>query len=114
MNFEGKIIIPAEHDWSTGFSEGLVSLRKSGKDEKYGAFDVNGNVIIPFEYEDVLFFKGGLAEVKKDGKYGVIDKDNKVVIPIIYDKFEATYRGLFGARKDGEYFLLNHRNQELP
>lgn len=50
------------------------------KDGKYGVMNVNGDIIIPAEYEEINEVKDSIFVAKKDGKYGVIDKDKNTKI----------------------------------
>jgi hypothetical protein len=50
---------------------------------KFGSIDSKGNIIIPFEYDEITSFEGNeIAIVKKNGKYGVINSKNEIIIPI--------------------------------
>lgn len=42
-------------------------------------------MLIPFIYDSVSCFCGGLAVVRDNGKSGVIDMKGNLVIPFIYD-----------------------------
>lgn len=61
-------------------------------DNKFGFFDIEGNELIPYEYDDAEPFANGYAIVgKKKEKstqrnHGVINKDNQVVVPIQFSK----------------------------
>lgn len=53
-------------------SNGMLTLRKS---KKYGAFNVNGDLIIPFIYNNAFEFSDeGIAWVNYNGRGGYIDK----------------------------------------
>ena len=52
-----------------------------GQDGKLGAIDKAGNVIIPFQYEELWPFSWGLSVFKQDGKCGYLDTSGNVVIP---------------------------------
>lgn len=54
----------------------------------YGFMDYSGETIISAQYEQLGFFKEGLALAMKNGRFGYIDKGNRTIIPFIYD--EAT------------------------
>ena len=47
------------------FSEGLLSVKKSGL---YGYINEKGEVVIPFRYEEAEKFLNGFAKVKREGK----------------------------------------------
>lgn len=50
-----------------------------------GRIFLEGEVIIPFEYEDADEFENGLAMVRLNGRWGCIDTTGKIMIPILYD-----------------------------
>ena len=71
-----------EEDWSYL----QLKLLPFKSEVLYGYIDYSGNIIIPAEYEQLGFFKEGLALAMKNGKYGYIDKGNREVIPFIFDQ----------------------------
>lgn len=73
---------------------------------KYGAIDLYGNVIIPFEFmmKDQIFgFYEGVSVVEKDGKFGVYDENGNIVIPIIQNYITPTFR-------NGNAIFVNKNN----
>ncbi len=54
------------------------------KNNLYGCIDLNGNTIIPFEYEHALANTFDIIPVKKYNKWGAVTPDNKELIPIDY------------------------------
>jgi hypothetical protein len=65
-----KVPVKQEENVLKTISEGLIPAYL---EEKAGILDLKGKVIIPFIYEYVAPFKGGLALVLKNGKWGYID-----------------------------------------
>lgn len=67
----------------SGFSEGLISVKKAGK---WGVIDKQGNTVISFKYDlPVGSFHNGLASFSTGGKSGFMDKSGKVVIAPAYN-----------------------------
>jgi hypothetical protein len=67
---------------------GNTVLLSVEKDEKCGVIDLEGKIIVPFEYDIIDFLENGeslLLDVKKDGKWGVIDLDEKIIVPFEHD-----------------------------
>jgi hypothetical protein len=60
----------------------LVGARKNGL---WGFLGKDGEVKIPFQYENVNNFLDGMAAVRISGKYGFIDENGNLDIPAIYD-----------------------------
>ena len=71
-----------------------IGIEKSGYirvdiGDKMGFIDLEGNVIIPIEYENNEAYgyvqgNGTYTIVKKNGKYGAVDMNNKVLVNCIY------------------------------
>ena len=84
---------------------------------KWGYYNKNGNLIIPFKYDNALPFTESLAPVMKNGKWGFIDKKGKVVISFIYqkvanfdgDKAKVTKKNLFG--KEQTFYIDQQGNR---
>lgn len=80
----GKLVVPCIYYRANGFTNGVATV--ANQDKKWGVIDVNGNTIIPFEYDWMgISMNEGMIAAKKDGKYGYIDIFNNVLIPFKYD-----------------------------
>jgi hypothetical protein len=85
-NTGGKWAINPEYTVASKFSEGYAGVGKLiKKKELTGFINVNGEVILPFEYETTISkFSNGLAIVIKKSKCGAIDKNGTWIIPPDY------------------------------
>lgn len=74
-----------------------ICVRK-GDNDRFGAMNLKGKLVVDYLYMDVLFFdEGGLAVARnEEGQYGVINKNGKEVISFEYDEME----------KDGDLFRV--------
>lgn len=63
-------------------ADGRVPASRSGKS---GYLDLNGRLAIPFVYDGVTPFSGGLAAIEKGNKWGYLNRDGAVVIPLKFD-----------------------------
>lgn len=94
---EGREIIPCHLYTSSISSLSLYNegrLLVKGDHGRYGYYDTEGKLVIPFIYKHAHNFNGGYASVEnEDLRYGVIDKNGNTVVP-----FNYTYIGYF---KDG-------------
>ena len=99
INLETQEILPYRIEDAQLFDDLIVAdlvitkQEREKLDENYkwtrnktGALDLNGNLVIPFEYESIDKFdkKHKLAIVQKNEEYGLIDKKGKIVVPINY------------------------------
>ncbi len=64
---------------------GYISDLESTKKPLWAYIDLQGKVVIPFEYDLATPFEENFALNKKNGKWGAINGDNKVLIPFDYD-----------------------------
>jgi hypothetical protein len=55
------------------------------KDSRVGLVEWSGEIVLPFEYEDINCEHLGNFFVKKDGKWGVVNEDNQQILPCQYD-----------------------------
>ena len=86
INEQGEEKIPVEYDHLYSFENGITIAKKEGK---YGAIDLNNNIVIPFNlpYEDVRAFRDGRAAVKDfSGLWGVIDTEGNEIVPCVNDR----------------------------
>lgn len=74
------------------------------KNFKRGFIDLQGNIKIPFEYEDVFYLGKNLVRVLKNNKYGVVNLDNKIILPIKYDNIMGS---------NGISFVQNNNSIDL-
>ena len=61
-----------------------VLIRARNKKGKFGCFDREGKLVIPFKYDLMLDFKNGLAPVQKGNLFGYINKKGEMEIPLKY------------------------------
>ncbi|RPI18453.1 MAG: hypothetical protein EHM58_05200 [Ignavibacteriae bacterium] len=64
--------------------------------EKWGYIDINGNVLIPYQFDGAGYFSEGLAVVRIGGLYGYINTSGQLVIPAIYREAHSFSEGLAG------------------
>lgn len=103
VDYQGKLVIPAQFDSVYGFSEGL-SLIKQG--DKYGYINPKGQFVIKPTYTDAWGFVEGLAKVQVDGKYGFINKTGKFTIKPTFalaSSGHAFFEGLLPVSSQGKW-----------
>lgn len=81
--------------------------------EKYGCIDIDGNIIIPFEYKELyLFDEKGFAVARKGNKYGCINIENQIVIPFEYNFFYRHFLNVFPWNFDVAIVDIGKKNQK--
>lgn len=102
INQQGDMVIPCKYDNINICKDD--SLAAAFINETSGFIDLEGNIVVPFDYEYCGTFSEGLADVRKNGLIGFVNKNGKLVIPC---KYENLYNGcgfregLVGVSVDG-------------
>lgn len=75
LNKMGEVAILPTYSFAQFFVEGYscVGIVDENGKHKYGCINTDGVLVIPYIYDDVFYFNGGVANVVKDGKAGLID-----------------------------------------
>lgn len=106
FNKEGKELKNTEV-----FSNNKLFVKVEG--EKYGFVDINGNLVVDYQYDKAYEFNQyGFATVKRDGKWGAINEQGEEVAVPVYDLKEQKepffiggyYRVTYGF---GEFYYTN-------
>ena len=102
-------LIAAKYDLLLPISETHASAVLNGKT---GLVDIDGNVVISFNYDEI---RPGLDFLlaKKDGKYGLIDWNEQVLIPFDYLSmvFNTSDGSIFVTAPGNKSGVLNVRNE---
>ncbi len=69
------------------------------KNNKAGVFNLNGEIIIPFEYDNdfIAQYSGLGLRVSKNKKRGIVDSKGNVIVPPIYDDVSTFYESGFNS-----------------
>jgi hypothetical protein len=77
-----------DYFWAQLFPSEVIGTTSTGKplykQGNWGLLDRNNVTVLPFEFEEAGFMKGGKAKVKKDGKWGIIKPDGEYLVPCAY------------------------------
>ncbi len=108
MSETGRIMIAAQYEETTPFSEGLAAVQQQGK---FGYINKKGKVVIPFEFEEAEPFFQGTAVVSMNGKFGLINRSGTLLIPAEYDEISPPSEGIAVVIRDGlsGYLALDGR-----
>lgn len=84
-------------------------------DDKMGAIDKTGKIIIPFDYQQVDVDRSDTFMTVHDpaGKVGVYDRHGALIIPVKYDDVQALDSTHFRASSDGIFHVMDLRGNLL-
>ena len=88
----------------------FTEWRKIQKGGKWGFYD-GFKTVIPAMYDEVFFFKDGLAAAELDEKCGYINPENEVVIPFDYETAMSFSEGYASVVKGGKCGYINKDNE---
>lgn len=84
------------------------------EDDLYGYIDINGNKVIPTQFDDAAPFYGSeLAVVKEGLSYGYIDREGNQIIDYKYITASPFIDGKAVVRTDDGYFVIDESGNEL-
>lgn len=105
------IVVEPVYEKISDYSEGLTAAKRDGK---WGYLDTEGNIALPFEYDNASSFKGSYARVTKDSRTFVIDRaGNEICDKVEKLQFgcDEPLEGVCAGIKDGKYGLLDDKGQ---
>ncbi|MFN0200135.1 MAG: WG repeat-containing protein [Bacteroidia bacterium] len=88
-----------------------AGLALVGKKAKLGYFNLQGKLLIPFEYDNGLPFSEGKVAVKKGNKWGYLDSLNQVVLPFIYDSAFSFFKGIALVKQAEHYNVIDEKGR---
>lgn len=111
--FDGKGSRINDEIYDDGYqlSDGLIVLSKDGK---WGAVDITGKTVIPFEYDDAAYTHNGATPVCKDGKWGYVDRRGAAMTSFVFEKALPAYKGRAWVKYEGKWgvFILDDAEEE--
>jgi len=87
----GNEVAPAMFDNAKieGYNNGLAAVVYEGK---WGFVNTKGEIVIPFEYEEVTSFSEGKAAVLMDGYWGYVDASGEFTVLPEFERAGAFYK----------------------
>lgn len=113
ISLSGAPLTPVEYQSIETFSYEPMIL-KAKKQGKWGLMDVKGNVLHPFEFDQLPRFypdEVGIETFKKDGKIGFINNEGKIVSSANYDSISIFDDKKYELKNDNLYGLADTAGQ---
>ena len=80
---------------------------------EWGAVNKEGEMIIPFKYEQLGIFTEGVAPFAKNGKFGFVDIDGNEVIKPQYDEASSFRNGLAAVRQGNTAYIIDKQENKI-
>ena len=116
------MLIPIEHRDFTLYNNTLIRIKQN---EKWGAMDLQGNIVIPCEYRELKpviqsfitktdnYYNAALQSwkdkflVKKDALWGMVNTKHEFIVPMEYNDIKALSFTVFGVKKGALWGAVN-------
>jgi hypothetical protein len=91
LNLQKKFITGADYMTLTcvGGSRVIASRNVSAVSAKYGCLNLDGELVVPFLYDDIALYDNRAVVMQKKGTrylYGLVDLDHRSILPVDYNK----------------------------
>lgn len=114
MNYideKGQLILKEfSHKWVNYPIAGLISF--SDEEGYCGVMDVDGNIILPHEYELINIQKDGYMFFSYNDKYGVANSQGEIIIEPVYDHVFGDSSGIIISNED-KYGIYDEGGNEV-
>jgi len=117
LNMKTKFTLKDVQEVSN-FKEGLASVKQA---DKYGFINKTGKVVIPFQYDDVLFFSEGLCAVAvtkqiEDSTYSewtYINTSGKTTSNSVFEVAQNFNSGLAAVKRNGKWSWIDKKEKDV-
>jgi hypothetical protein len=116
MGFYYKIknlTTPLNYEIDLSFSGYVFKVKDISNSNKIGYFNIIGDIVIPFQYDDGHEFYEGLAAVKQNGLWGYINDKNQTIISFQYDTVSSFATSRAFVRKNGLWGIINEKGENI-
>jgi hypothetical protein len=92
------------------FKAGFAVVSVEGK---YGLIDLEGNLVVPCEYEQLQGVSEGVAAARVKNRWGFVDTKGREVIPFVYEAVQVGgfYQGRAAVNKAGSWLFVNRKGE---
>ncbi|MCS7076882.1 MAG: WG repeat-containing protein [Bacteroidia bacterium] len=107
--YTGKEILPFEYEHISEWKNGVAVVKK---EDKYGAVNEAGKLIIPLSFESIQM-GDSVIWVRSGEKYGIVDFKGKTITPCIFYGPEEPKEGLIRVYKNNKYGYVDMNGKEI-
>ena len=81
--------------------------------EKWGLVNMEGEIIIPCEYENIYAPINGIIRCKKNKRWGCVNEKNEIIIPFEFDYINQFVEGKAEVQKNSRTSYINENGEEI-
>lgn len=111
----GEEAMDSRFDAAGPFSDGLAPVGLA--DERgllhYGFVDLDGEMVVPVEYEDVMPYADGIGAVLLDGRWAYVNQDGRRITGFVYDEAGSFHEDAAMGRAGRELRVIDRRGGVL-
>jgi hypothetical protein len=109
IDLNGKEILQVQYNIVFPYYSGIITVKKN---EKYGCFSTQGNLLLPIEYKNIL---GGEKYIiaKKDFGFEIFDKKGTFIRHLDYTRVKELENDFFAVEKYYRTYLYNIKSNIL-
>lgn len=107
-NHQFKFVLPCQFNSLLPIDDGFI-IASQNKDKLYGLVDTLGQIIIPFEYEELHAPTDDLYLAKQEGKYGFINRRNHKTVDFEFNYAAPYSEELAAASKSQQIGYINRK-----
>lgn len=124
IDFDGKMVIPAQYTSASGFRRNMAEVEVDGKSwwvedppgvrirhhkpGRSGIISKTGEIIIPLQYEDIRTLGLGIVAVKRSGEYRLYSLQSRKELAGTYEDIGYVFsQGLLATKKNDKWGYVN-------
>lgn len=111
LNKNGDTIIPPNYLTTGSLSNGMYIIQSMN--EKWGAYDANGNLLIEPKFDKLGHFNEGLASFRLNRKWGFVNKKSEIVIEPKFDYASQFNNGFAYVEINGKSGFINKKGRVI-
>jgi hypothetical protein len=111
LNEKGDTIIPPNYLSTGNLSNGMHIIQ--AKNEKWGAYDAKGNLVIEPKFDKIWHFFEGFANFSLNEKWGFVNKKGEIVIEPKFDYASQFNNGFAYVELEGKAGFINKKGKVI-
>ena len=114
INSIGVYIIPLDEHHFVNYWNGANQALVTYKNKKHGLYNLKGELVLPFEYDDIREAHEGMYFLQQNKKYALYDVKKGIISDFIYEEHGYFENGMASVKvAENQYQLIDKNNKLL-